>query len=103
MRLPPHEGPLRRPFDSPQAVYQIGKTISGSWGVGTGKLPKSAEMHTIGQEQHHAIIEAIENGQGTRAEAVAREHARLSRRNLETVLTDSEILSCVPGNSLIKT
>jgi GntR family transcriptional regulator, vanillate catabolism transcriptional regulator len=67
------------------------------------KLPKSAEMHTIGQEQHHAIVEAIENRQGTRAESVAREHSRLSRRNLESVLTDSEILSCVPGSSLIKT
>ena len=62
-----------------------------------------ADMYTIGQEQHHAIIEAIENRHGTRAEAIGREHARLSRRNLESVLTDSEILSCVPGNSLIKT
>jgi len=80
------------PFASPSALV-----------FARSKLPTSAEMHTIGREQHHAIIEAIENGQGTRAEAIAREHARLSRRNLETVLTDSEILSCVPGNSLIKT
>ena len=50
-----------------------------------------------------AVWDAIENGQGTRAESVAREHARLSRRNLEMVLTDRDILSCIPGNSLIKT
>ena len=80
------------PFASPSALV-----------FARSKLPGSAEMHIIGQEQHHAIIEAIENRQGTRAESVAREHARLSRRNLELVLTDREILSYIPGNSLIKT
>jgi GntR family transcriptional regulator of vanillate catabolism len=80
------------PFASPSALL-----------FARSKLPGAAEMHIIGQEQHHAIVEAIENRHGTRAESVAREHARLSRRNLELVLTDREILSCVPGNSLIKT
>ncbi|MEP7355362.1 MAG: GntR family transcriptional regulator [Acidobacteriota bacterium] len=68
------------------------------------KLPRAAELMTIGQEQHHAILEAIENRQGTRAEALAREHVRLSRRNLESALRgDSDMLSCVPGSSLIRT
>jgi GntR family transcriptional regulator, vanillate catabolism transcriptional regulator len=66
------------------------------------KLPLSAELTTIGREQHHAIIEAVEHRQGTRAEAIAREHAQLSRRNLESVLADANILSCVPGSSLIR-
>lgn len=66
------------------------------------KLPKAAEMFIIGQEQHHAILEAIEHRQGSRAEALAREHARLARRNLESVLTDETIQNCVPGASLIK-
>jgi GntR family transcriptional regulator, vanillate catabolism transcriptional regulator len=67
------------------------------------KLPRAAELITIGQEQHHAILHAIESRQGTRAEAISREHAQLSRRNLETVLSgDSTILSCVPGASLIR-
>jgi GntR family transcriptional regulator of vanillate catabolism len=66
------------------------------------KLPNASEMFVIGQEQHHAILEAIENRQGTRAEALAREHARLARRNLETVLADETIQNCVPGASLIK-
>jgi GntR family transcriptional regulator, vanillate catabolism transcriptional regulator len=67
------------------------------------KLPRAGELLTIGQEQHHAILEAVVNHQGTRAEAVAREHASLSRRNLESVLMgDSQILSCVPGASLIR-
>jgi GntR family transcriptional regulator of vanillate catabolism len=80
------------PFASPSALV-----------FARSKLPGSAEMQIIGQQQHHAIVEAIENREGTRAESLAREHARLSRRNLELVLTDREILSCVPGNSLIKT
>lgn len=67
------------------------------------KLPRAAELMTIGQEQHHAILEAIEKREGTRAEALAREHVRLSRRNLESVLSgDSGILDCVPGASLIR-
>lgn len=66
------------------------------------KLPKAAEMFAIGEEHHHAIVEAIEHRQGTRAEALAHEHARLSRRNLEMILANPSILSCVPGASLIR-
>jgi GntR family transcriptional regulator, vanillate catabolism transcriptional regulator len=66
------------------------------------KLPTAFEIQIVGQEQHHVIVEAIENRQGARAESIAREHARLARRNLEMALTDQAILSCVPGNSLIK-
>jgi len=79
------------PFASPSALV-----------FARSKLPRSAEMQTIGQAQHHAIVDAIERRQGSRAEAVAREHARLSRQNLEMVLSDSELLSCVPGGALIK-
>jgi len=39
-----------------------------------------------GLEQHHAIIEAIANKDGARAESVAREHARLGRKNLEVAI-----------------
>jgi GntR family transcriptional regulator, vanillate catabolism transcriptional regulator len=66
------------------------------------KLPKAANLFIIGQEQHHALLEAIEHRQGSRAEALAREHARLARRNLESVLNDETIQNCVPGASLIK-
>ncbi len=80
------------PFASPSAMV-----------FARSKLPRAAELMTIGQEQHHAMLDAVANHQGTRAEAVAREHAALSRRNLESVLMgDSQILSCVPGASLIR-
>lgn len=80
------------PFASPSAMV-----------FARSKLPGANELLTLGQEEHHGIIEAIEHHQGTRAEALAREHTRLSRRNLETVLADANLLSCVPGSSLIRT
>jgi GntR family transcriptional regulator of vanillate catabolism len=65
------------------------------------KLPGAGDMLAIGQAQHHAMLEALEKRQGTRAEALAREHVQLSRRNLESVLSDEAILKWVPGASLI--
>ena len=45
--------------------------------------------------------EAIEEGEGSRAEAVAREHARLARRNLDIVLRSERALEQLPGAGLI--
>lgn len=39
------------------------------------------------QEQHRAIIDAIEGREGFRAESLAREHARAARRNVEFLLS----------------
>jgi GntR family transcriptional regulator of vanillate catabolism len=54
------------------------------------------------QTQHRAIVEAIEQREGARAEALAREHARLARRNLDFVLDqDRGIVVRVPALALI--
>lgn len=66
------------------------------------KLPKAKELLTVAHDQHNALIEAIENRQGSRAESLAREHASLALRNLEATLADKEILNSVPGASLIR-
>jgi GntR family transcriptional regulator of vanillate catabolism len=58
-------------------------------------------MIVVGHEQHYSILEAVERRQGTRAEALAREHAQLSRRNLQLSLTDEKIRNYVPGSPLI--
>jgi len=79
------------PFASPSALV-----------FARSKLPRAAEMVVVGHEQHHAILEAVEGRQGTRAEALAREHAQLSRRNLEISLTDERIRNYVPGSPLIQ-
>jgi GntR family transcriptional regulator, vanillate catabolism transcriptional regulator len=66
------------------------------------KFPKAKELLAVGHEHHNAIIEAIGNRQGSRAESLAREHAGLALRNLEAALADKEALHSVPGASLIR-
>jgi GntR family transcriptional regulator, vanillate catabolism transcriptional regulator len=54
------------------------------------------------QEQHKEIVGAIAAREGTRAEAIAREHARTARRNLEYIFAeDPELLTKIPGLALI--
>jgi GntR family transcriptional regulator of vanillate catabolism len=79
------------PFAAPSAVV-----------FANARVPNAARNFAIGQEHHTAIVEAIEQREGSRAEALAREHSRLARRNLEAIFSDRSILSQVPGASLIK-
>jgi len=54
------------------------------------------------QEQHRAIVAAIAAREGTRAEMVAREHARIARGNLEYVMTqDRSLIRHLPGLALV--
>jgi len=54
------------------------------------------------QTQHKAIVAAIRNREGARAEAIGREHARLARENLEYVMNvDRPLASRLPGLSLV--
>ena len=66
------------------------------------KLPEAKELLTIAHDHHNVIIDAIENREGSRAENLMREHARLALRNLEAALADKEVLRSVPGASLIR-
>jgi len=66
------------------------------------KLPQAKELLALAESQHNAIIAAIENRQGIRAETLTREHAGLALRNLEAAIADKEVLSYVPGASLIR-
>jgi GntR family transcriptional regulator of vanillate catabolism len=57
---------------------------------------------TIAQDQHRCILDAILAREGGRAEALAREHARLARRNLDAALRDRAMMEAVPGAALIR-
>jgi GntR family transcriptional regulator of vanillate catabolism len=59
------------------------------------------ESLLVAQHQHRSLLEAIAARHGTRAEQIAREHARLSRRNLDLVLERREILADLPGAPLL--
>ncbi len=65
------------------------------------ELPEWRESLVVAQHQHRSLLEAIAAHQGTRAEQVAREHARLSRRNLDLMLQQHEILHRLPGAQLL--
>ena len=64
--------------------------------------PESHEILIIAVDQHRGLIEAIAGQEGARAESLAREHARIARRNLAIALSDSRILDMVPGSRLLR-
>jgi GntR family transcriptional regulator of vanillate catabolism len=66
------------------------------------RFPEASEIFIIGRDQHLRIIEAISRRQGTRAEAIAREHAQITRRALEFAVAHSETLHALPGGPLIQ-
>tara|TARA_R100000322_G_scaffold94439_4_gene58907 strand:- start:81272 stop:82009 length:738 start_codon:yes stop_codon:yes gene_type:complete len=47
------------------------------------------ESLVIAQAQHRAMVAAVEGREGARAEALAREHARIARQNLEKKALDN--------------
>lgn len=54
------------------------------------------------QGQHRAILEAVRNREGARAEALAREHARLARSNFAYLSrAEPSVTRKIPGLSLI--
>ncbi len=79
------------PFSSPSAMLYV-----------RTKLPRAPQGFAVSHEHHRAIVEAIAHRQGSRAEALAREHSRMTRRNVELALADTSVLSGVPGASLIR-
>jgi GntR family transcriptional regulator of vanillate catabolism len=75
------------PFATPRAVI----------------MPRAAEGFTISQDQHRAILEALEHREGARVEMLVREHARFARRNLELALQQSrQGIGEMPGVQLIR-
>ena len=66
------------------------------------RFPEASDIFIVGRDQHMRIIEAISRRQGTRAEAIAREHAQITRRALEYAVAHAETLSALPGGPLIQ-
>lgn len=72
---------MHLPFASPSAFLQ-----------GQGDVVAFRRSLTVAQAQHRAMLDAIENRQGLRAEMIGREHARLAATNLDYVLTSDRSL-----------
>jgi GntR family transcriptional regulator of vanillate catabolism len=82
---------LALPFARPSALLMVHAALPESW-----------EILLVAQHQHHALIDAISRREGARAEAIAREHARIARRNLDVALENRDLLERVPGSTLLR-
>jgi GntR family transcriptional regulator, vanillate catabolism transcriptional regulator len=78
------------PFASPSAFVNA-----------EARLPESFEFLGVAQIQHHDLLDAIVAREGSRAEALGREHARLALRNLKLALADHRLLANIPGAPLL--
>jgi GntR family transcriptional regulator of vanillate catabolism len=65
-------------------------------------LPEAHQILLIAQDHHRIVLDAIENREGARAEAVMREHSRLAARNLRLVLRNRGHLELLPALALLK-
>lgn len=81
----------RLPLASPNAFVEGQQTV-----------PDFLDSLRVAQQHHRAIFQAIVAREGARAESLAREHARLARRNLDLVArADRRLVENVPGIALV--
>lgn len=79
--------------DSPVTVRQLERVVSlpfasaSAFVVVQSNSPQARDMLVVAQDQHWQVLDAIERGEGTRAEALMREHSRLAQRNLRHALS----------------
>lgn len=79
------------PFAAPNSFVSVSSSYSG----------RVLGILQMSQEQHHCIVDAIENREGARAEALALEHSRSAWKYLRIVFDKEEELLRVPGMNLV--
>jgi GntR family transcriptional regulator, vanillate catabolism transcriptional regulator len=79
------------PFASPSALLASQATLT-----------REREVLVVAQHQHRMLLDAVGAGHGSRAEDIAREHARLAKLNLELVLESAPALERLPGAPLLR-
>jgi GntR family transcriptional regulator, vanillate catabolism transcriptional regulator len=90
---------LRRALEQ---VYMFPFATPSSRALLPMTLRAAKQLVPLAEEHHKALIDAIEHREGARAESLGREHAQLTRRNLEAALADPNFLTTIPGARLIK-
>lgn len=95
--------------DSPVMLSELARINSRPMAGPSAFLGGQAVSHEtlnslhVAQDQHKSILEAICNREGARAEALAREHARLAHRNLDFFLAAGQsAVTNIPGLSLVE-
>ena len=79
------------PFASPGALVASQATLS-----------REQEILVVAQHQHRMLVDAVRAGHGSRAEEIAREHARLAKLNLDLVIESHAALERLPGAPLLR-
>jgi len=93
---------------SPLVERQLEKAVSSPFASPSGFVmvqavtPDAHETLVVAQSQHRAVIDAIERREGTRAEAIMREHARIAHRNLQSALDSQKAMNRLQGGVLIR-
>src|SRR5579872_6937313 len=93
---------------SPPLIRQIDRASALPFASPSGfvmaqsALPEARQILLIAQDHHRVVVDAIENREGARAEAIMREHARLAARNLRSALKTRSHFDLVPASVLIK-
>ena len=80
----------RLPFASPSGFVVL-----------QANSPQARDMLIVAQDQHRQVLDAIERREGSRAEAIMREHSRIARRNLRQAM-QSHDLDRMPAVRLIR-
>ena len=72
-----------------------------SFVVSQANSPRTRDMFIVAQAQHWQALQAIEQREGSRAEAVMREHSRIAQANLRDAVS-GQGHSALPGVQLIR-
>jgi GntR family transcriptional regulator of vanillate catabolism len=94
--------------DSPVLSRQMEYAISlpfaapSAFAMAQARMPEAPVILTVAQDQHRCVVRAIEDRQGTRAQALMREHSRLGHRFFDLALRNQQLLGLVPGSVLIR-
>ena len=94
-----HSAPLIRQIDRASALPFASPS---GFVMAQSVLPEAHQILIIAQDHHRIVVDAIENREGARAEAVMREHARLAARNLRLALRNRAHLDLLPALALIR-
>jgi GntR family transcriptional regulator, vanillate catabolism transcriptional regulator len=79
------------PFASPNSFVMLHPTGA-----------EARDRLMVAHAQHRGVLQAIEQGQGARAEALMQEHARRAHHNLHEALSSQQALQRLPGAGLIR-
>ncbi len=82
---------IRQPFAAPSAMLPM-----------QSSMDEGHEWMKQAHRTHHAIVQAIERGQGSRAQALGEEHVEIARMNLAYALEEPELAEkSMPGFRLV--